>query len=156
MIAPAVPIPGPGGIFQLVLAGKIYAAATTELAARIKDAVDAGAAHLVLDCAAVEQMDSLAFYTVIAGFKQLSRKNRGRIVFAAIKPKLDRVLTLTHMNKLFTVAASVDEAVAMLRAGKSGPPDKRRGARRAQRSDRREQRGDRRLPPPANPPRSGA
>lgn len=115
MIEAAVPVSTQPGVFQLTLFGKLYTDTVPELETRLREAIDAGAAHIILDCAAVEQMDSSALTAVIAALKQLFRKNRGSITFVAINSHLDRVLTLTQMKQYFPVADSVADALARLR-----------------------------------------
>jgi anti-sigma B factor antagonist len=66
--------------------------------------------RIVLNLAWIEHMDSCGLATLVASF--ISARNRGaEIKFAALSPQARRVLTITHVDRLFEVYDSTEEAL---------------------------------------------
>ena len=66
--------------------------------------------RIVLNLAWIVHIDSSGLGTLVASF--ISARNRGaEIKFAALSPKARRVLTSTHVDRLFEVYDSTEEAI---------------------------------------------
>src|SRR5439155_26127048 len=66
--------------------------------------------RIVLNLAWVAHIDSSGLGTLVASF--ISARHRGaEIKFAALSPKAQRVLTSTHVDHLFEVYDSTEEAI---------------------------------------------
>ena len=66
--------------------------------------------RIVLNLAWIGHIDSSGLGTLVASF--ISARNRGaKIKFAALSPKAQRVLTSTHVDRLFEVYDSTEEAI---------------------------------------------
>jgi anti-sigma B factor antagonist len=71
-----------------------------------------GHARLVIDMAALEFIDSSGMGALIAGLKALG--GCGEMVLCGITPRLLSLFTLTHVDKLFHIVDSLEEAVSRL------------------------------------------
>jgi anti-sigma B factor antagonist len=70
--------------------------------------------RIVLNLARIEHIDSSGLGTVVASF--ISARHRGaEIKFAALSPRARRALTATHVNRLFEVYDSTEEAIDAFR-----------------------------------------
>jgi anti-sigma B factor antagonist len=66
--------------------------------------------RIVLNLAWIGHIDSSGLGTLVASF--ISARNRGaEIKFAALSPEAHRVLTTTHVDRLFEVYDSTEEAI---------------------------------------------
>ena len=83
-----------------------------EFKARLVHLVQSGHERIVMDMAALEFIDSSGLGALIAGFKALGAG--GEIVLCGITPRLLSLFQLTHVDKLFHIFDSVDEAVSGL------------------------------------------
>lgn len=83
-----------------------------EFKAKLVHLVQSGHERIVMDMAALEFIDSSGLGALIAGFKALGA--RGEIVLCGITPRLLSLFQLTHVDKLFHIFDSVDEAVSGL------------------------------------------
>lgn len=100
-------------VFRIPLAGKIYAASAAAVQADLKQALDAGAKHILLDCSMLEQVDSTILSTFIVGLKMVKAKGGGKIVFVKVGDHIKRILTLTKMDQYFPIAADEQAALAL-------------------------------------------
>lgn len=66
---------------------------------------------VVVDLAAVSYMDSSGIASLVEAY-QMARKNATRFVLAAVSQPVMRVLQLARLDKVFTLADSVDAALA--------------------------------------------
>jgi anti-sigma B factor antagonist len=80
-----------------------------EFKARLVHLVQSGHERIVIDMAALEFIDSSGLGALIAGFKALG--GRGKIVLCGITPHLLSLFQLTHVDKLFHIFDSTEEAV---------------------------------------------
>ncbi|HEX4920078.1 MAG TPA: STAS domain-containing protein [Candidatus Bathyarchaeia archaeon] len=70
--------------------------------------------RIVLNLAWIGHMDSSGLATLVASF--ISARNRGaEIKFAALSPQARKVLTITHVDRLFEVYDSTEEALKSFR-----------------------------------------
>ena len=66
--------------------------------------------RIVLNLAWIGHIDSSGLGTLVASF--ISARNRGaEIKFAALSPEAHRVMTTTHVDRLFEVYDSTEEAI---------------------------------------------
>jgi anti-sigma B factor antagonist len=79
---------------------------------RLVQLVQSGHERIVMDMAVLESIDSSGLGALIAGLKALG--GRGEIVLCGITPRLLSLLQLTHVDKLFHMFESVEEAVGEL------------------------------------------
>lgn len=75
----------------------------------LSDNIDQGHRNVVLDMTGVKSIDSSALYEIIAAVKRVG--NLGAISVAQLTPKVEQVFKLTRMDKVVTVAETVDHAI---------------------------------------------
>ena len=80
-----------------------------EFKTKLVNLVQSGHERIVMDMAALEFIDSSGLGALIAGFKALG--GRGEIVLCDITPRLLSLFQLTHVDKLFHIFDSAEEAV---------------------------------------------
>ena len=95
-----------------VHARRLDAYLASEFKAKLVHLVQSGHERIVMDLAALEFIDSGGLGALIAGLKALG--GRGEIVLCGITPRLLSLFQLTHVDKLFHIFDSVDEAVSGL------------------------------------------
>lgn len=103
-----------GVLVLAIKTSRIDAANAPEFRLALLERIDAGQTQIVLDLGAVEFMDSSALGALIAAVKRMQAI--GTIALARAKPTVSRLLALTRMDKVFTITASVDDAVVQLAA----------------------------------------
>ena len=67
-------------------------------------------AHVVVDLSAVTYIDSSGIAGLVEAY-QMSRKNSTRFALAAISDPVRRVLQLARLDRVFTIVATVEDAV---------------------------------------------
>jgi anti-sigma B factor antagonist len=67
---------------------------------------------VVVDLGQVAYMDSSGIAGLVEAY-QMTRRNGGRFVLAAVSPSALRVLQLARLDKVFTLCDSVDAALAL-------------------------------------------
>jgi anti-sigma B factor antagonist len=95
-----------------VHAKRLDAYLAPEFKAKLVHLVQSGHERIVMDIAALEFIDSSGLGALTAGLKALG--GRGEIVLCGITPRLLSLLQLTHVDKLFHMFESVEEAVGEL------------------------------------------
>ncbi len=95
-----------------VHAQRLDAYLAPEFKAGLVHLVQRGHERIVVDMAALEFIDSSGLGALSAGFKALG--GRGEIVLCGITPRLLSLFQLTHVDKLFHIVDSVEEAVSGL------------------------------------------
>ena len=83
-----------------------------EFKTKLVHLVQSGHERIVMDMAALEFIDSSGMGALIAGLKALG--GHGEMVLCGITPRLLSLFTLTHVDKLFHIVDSVEEAVGGL------------------------------------------
>lgn len=84
--------------------------------------IDAGAKHVIVDCSALGYMSSVGLTSLIRLHKRAS-ENGGEVKLTNVSPALSRLLTITRLNQVFRIFATVDEArVALKTAGGASVP----------------------------------
>ncbi|SDN86099.1 STAS domain-containing protein [Actinacidiphila guanduensis] len=80
------------------------------LAEPIAAAVDAGATRLVVDCSGLEFCDSTGL-NVLLGARLRVEELGGEVHLAAMRPTVSRVFEITGAEAVFTVHATLEEAL---------------------------------------------
>jgi anti-sigma B factor antagonist len=95
-----------------VHAQRLNAHLAPEFKAKLVHLVQSGHERIVMDMAALEFIDSSGLGALIAGLKALG--GHGEIVLCGMTPRVLSLLQLTHVDKLFHIFDSVEEAVGGL------------------------------------------
>lgn len=92
--------------------GRLDARVAEELKSRLKDTVNNGATHLVLDMAKVPFIDSSGLSALVSAFKAVREKG-GMLLLVDVSPQVKVALELTQLNRIFlnfdTVEAALDQ-----------------------------------------------
>lgn len=72
--------------------------------------IDDGDKEIIVDLSTVRFLDSTGLGAMVAGLKQLN--GGGSFTLAGAQPAVMDLLSLTSMDRLFTLANSVDDAIA--------------------------------------------
>jgi len=103
---------GPGrGLVSLRGEVDIYTA--PRLKERLVGLLDDGVTGVVVDLSEVTFIDSTALGVLIGGVRRL-REAEGRMALVVATRPVERVLTLTGLDRVFTIHATRDAAVAAL------------------------------------------
>ena len=94
------------------VAGEVDLSCVATLRRRLNALVVDGDVRLVVELSGVTFMDSAGLASLVGVYKQV-RMFRGSLVLAAPSKQVRRILEITALDRVFTVAASVDEAVAL-------------------------------------------
>jgi anti-sigma B factor antagonist len=81
----------------------------SEFKTKLVHLVQSRHARIVMDMAALEFIDSSGLGALIAALKALG--GRGEMVLCGITPRLLSLFALTHVDKLFHIVDSLEEAV---------------------------------------------
>lgn len=77
--------------------------------------IDGGRQSLVLDLKGVSFVDSSALGALISALKRMGPL--GMLAIAGVQPAVDRLFTLTRMNRVFSMHPGTAEAVSALTEG---------------------------------------
>jgi anti-sigma B factor antagonist len=78
-----------------------------------KERMDRGVRSFVVDLTAVSVMDSCGL-SVLIGLRKLVDERKGRLVLFGVSPIIQRLLSITRLDKVFEVCANEAEATAAL------------------------------------------
>ena len=96
--------------------GKMLAGPELEkLHDKIKELVRIGARKMVIDLGEVELMDSRGLGILVAALTSL-RNVQGELKLARITNKIESLLVITHLSKVFKTYGSADEALKSFKA----------------------------------------
>lgn len=105
------------GVVIITPKGKMMAGPDLEkLHDKIKELVRIGARRMVIDLGEVELMDSRGLGILVAGLTSL-RNVQGELKLARITNKIESLLVITHLSKVFKTYGSVDEALKSFQTG---------------------------------------
>jgi anti-anti-sigma factor len=96
----AISIAVPGGVISL--AGRLAASTVAEVRAALVAAISAGTGDLIVDIANVELVDASGL-GVLVGAHRLALREERRLVLRAVPPRIDRLLAVTHLNRVLAV-----------------------------------------------------
>ena len=92
-----------------VMEGRIDAAVALAFKDAMRKATTDGPETVVLDLQKVDFIDSSGLGAIVATMKHLAPARR--LVLAGLSPAVDKVFKLTRMDSVFSVFASLDEAL---------------------------------------------
>ncbi|MDP9393612.1 MAG: STAS domain-containing protein [Actinomycetota bacterium] len=95
--------------------GDVDVSHTLELRDVLADAMDGGAASVVLDVGGVDFIDSAGVGLLVTAHRRAQGAG-GAFLIADVTPTVARVLQLTRTDRLLDVHPGVDEALAALRS----------------------------------------
>lgn len=72
--------------------------------------IDAGRPSLIVELSEVTYLDSSGLGVLVAGLKR-AKEHEGQVYIIAPMPRIMRVLEITGLDKVFTITATVDEAL---------------------------------------------
>lgn len=103
------------GVLLLQIAtSRIDASNAPDFRLLLIERIEQGHGQIVIDLAQVEFMDSSALGALIAAVKRMGAI--GSIALARPGPAVARLLSLTRMDKVFVITATVDDAMQKLGA----------------------------------------
>lgn len=100
----------PDGL-AVTLVGEIDLARSPELRLRLREDVDAGPKRLVIDLTKVTYMDSSGVATLVEAL-QRSKARGCRLVLAGLQPKVRSIFSISRLDTVFEITATLDEAKA--------------------------------------------
>jgi len=102
------------------LDGKFLAGADGPfLRQKVKDLIDAGAAHLVIDFTEVPYIDSTGL-GFLAGTREVAEASQVSLALAALNDHVLKVLDSVKLTPFFVIAKDVPNAVAKVKRGATG------------------------------------
>lgn len=108
-----------GGICILDLAGQLrYPEGTALLRRKCRDLIADGERFLILNMANVTFMDSSGIGEIVACYKR-AREQEGIVKLILQKPSY-KLFTYTHLEKMFEIFESEEEAIASFQLPESG------------------------------------
>ncbi len=100
---------------SVVLAGRLDARNAQTVKETLKQLIDGGTTHLVLDLAQVPFIDSAGLAALVSALK-LTRRVKGNVLLAGVQPQARTLFSLTMLDQVFTIHPSVEAAVDSLGA----------------------------------------
>jgi anti-sigma B factor antagonist len=94
----------------LAVSGEIDAFTSPRLRERLTEMMDDGHFRLVVDLEGVEFMDSTGLGVLVACLKR-AKEHGGDLSLVCTGPQILRVLSITGLDRVFEVRASLDETV---------------------------------------------
>lgn len=114
-VKPAVPVDGMPDTCCIELSSRLCGPESATLESQIKKAVDSGMKNILLDCVALDLIDSASLTALVAGLKYLKAKQGNKLVCVGANTTVTRVLTLTKIDKFIPLVAARADALALLR-----------------------------------------
>jgi anti-sigma B factor antagonist len=102
-----------GKVAVINVTGRIDSATAPTLNSYLQMALEKKSTHLVLDFSAVEFTSSAGLRALLLGAKEAQTKG-GRLVLAAVKPQIEKVISLAGFSKFIKLFPDVDSAVKSL------------------------------------------
>ncbi len=95
--------------------GRIDAATSSQLEAVLRDHMEAGCRHLIVDLAEVPYLSSSALKVLLIALREI-RQVGGDIRLAALEARVYDIFEMAGFHRLFAIDASVADAQAALMA----------------------------------------
>lgn len=105
-----------GGWTVLTATGEIDVAAAPGLREQLVDLIEGGTVELVVDLDGVDFIDSTGL-GVLVGAVRRARAAEGDVRLVCTNSRLLKVFDVTGLDEVFTIAASIDDAVVMASDG---------------------------------------
>lgn len=88
--------------------GEVDLRTSPQLRAALLESAQKTTGSLLVDLSGVSYMDSSGVGTMVYVKRQVERDGR-RLVLVGLQPRVRSVLEITHLDKFFTIAQSIDE-----------------------------------------------
>ncbi len=95
----------------LAVQGEVDVATAPKLREKLIDLVNGGSSYIVIDLSGVEFLDSTGLGVLVGGLKRV-RTLDGELTLVCDEPRILKVFEITGLTKVFTMHATVDEAVS--------------------------------------------
>lgn len=99
-----------GNIGLITITGEVDVYTSPRVRSAMLEHLDNGCTSLIVDLSAVDYLDSSGLGTLVAGLKR-SKEHGGQVILVSPKPRIVRVLEVTGLDQVFSILASVEEAV---------------------------------------------
>jgi anti-sigma B factor antagonist len=90
----------------LSLRGRLSARTVADVRAALVAAIDSGEGDLVVDISGVHLVDASGL-GVLVGAHRLATRSERRLVLRAVPERIERLLAITHLNRVLTVEQPV-------------------------------------------------
>jgi anti-sigma B factor antagonist len=101
----------PGAV--LSLSGRLSARTVADVRAALVDAIGSGAGDLLVDIADLQLVDGSGLGVLVAAHRLALRSER-RLVLRAVPPRVDRLLAVTHLNRVIAVEPATSTATEVV------------------------------------------
>jgi len=101
------------GVGVVRLSGEVDMYTAPQLKQCLLGLVDDGAAKVVIDLSSVTFIDSTALGVLIGGVRRLHATGGAMALVVTTRP-VERVLSITGLDRVFTIQATLEDAVAAL------------------------------------------
>jgi anti-sigma B factor antagonist len=99
-----------GDLAIVTVTGDIDVFTSPHLRETLLDLIEGGGLHLLVDLSAVEFLDSTGLGVLVGIFHRL-RSRDGSMAFVSTDDRVRRIFHVTQLTKIFTIYASMDEAL---------------------------------------------
>ena len=99
-----------GDITRVVLAGELDAAGCEYLLECVEHQITGGVYKVVIDCTELSFISSMGLGTLIRAHSRMKKKG-GEVKLAGVKGAIATVLTTVHLDRVFHMYPTLDEAV---------------------------------------------
>jgi anti-sigma B factor antagonist len=100
-------------VYVIALAGEVDLYTAPEFKQELLDVIAKGAKHVVIDLSETTFIDSTTLGVLVGGVKRL-RTNDGQLSLICSDRNITKIFEITGLDRVFTIHASRDEAVAAL------------------------------------------
>jgi anti-sigma B factor antagonist len=101
---------------SVVLAGRLDAQNAQTLKETLKQLLDGGAIHLIVDLAQVPFIDSAGLAVLVSALKA-ARRVKGSVSLSGVQPQARTVFSLTMLDQVFAIHPTVEAALDNLAIG---------------------------------------
>jgi anti-sigma B factor antagonist len=98
---------------SVALVGRFDARNAQTVKETLRQLIDGGTIHLIVDLAQVPFIDSAGLATLVSTLK-LVRRVGGSVLLAGVQPQARTVFSLTMLDQVFTIHPTVEAALASL------------------------------------------
>lgn len=100
---------------SVLLAGRLDARNAQTVKETLQQLIEEGSIHLVVDLGQVPFIDSAGLAALVSALKA-TRRFGGNIALAGVQPQARTVFSLTMLDQVFNIHASVEEALTGFKA----------------------------------------
>jgi anti-sigma B factor antagonist len=93
------------------VSGEVDVYTAPQLRERLIELIDQGHYRIVVDLTRVEFLDSTGLGVLVGGLRR-TRGHEGDVILVCTQPRIMKVFEVTGLNKVFSIAGSVESAVA--------------------------------------------